>query len=455
MTTDMSSSERAEQGRSARKDVPRSAHSRWSAPGGRADPVDIITGQDRSRLQPLVPVRHARMAESSFAFFRGAAAIMAADLASTPSMGTAVQLCGDAHLANFGTFASPERVQVFDVNDFDETLPGPWEWDLKRLAVSMVLAARDNGYPEMGEVVARQAVAAYRAGMAQFASAGALDVFYAQLTLDRLREALPSKADRKRFSKQASKARGRNSRKALGKLTEPARGGLRIRSQPPLLVPLRDAPAVEDSDEAHAQIRESFVAYADTLLPDRTRLLHQFELIDIALKVVGVGSVGTRCFIVLLRGRNNGEPLFLQIKEATGSVLEPYLAPSTFAEHGERVVTGQRLMQAATDVFLGWSKVDGGSQFYWRQFHDMKGSADVAVMHPDRLAYYGGVCGWTLAHAHARSGDSLAIHAYLGKGSSMDKAVARFAQAYADQNEQDYAAFTQAIADGRVEATPG
>ncbi len=454
MSHRLSSSERADQGRSARGELPRSAHAAWAAPGGRADPVDILTGQDASRLPSLVPVRHARMAESSFAFFRGSAAIMAADLAKTPSMGTPVQLCGDAHLANFGTFASPERVQVFDVNDFDETLPGPWEWDLKRLAVSMVLAARDNGYPDRGEAAARQAVAGYRTGMAQFAAAGALDVFYAQVTLDRLRAALPSKADRKRFSKEASKARGRNSQRALGKLTETVGGKLRIKSQPPLLVPVRDAPTVEDPEAVRAQVRDSFLGYVDTLLPDRARLLHEFELVDMALKVVGVGSVGTRCYIVLLRGRNNGEPLFLQIKEATDSVLEPFLEPSAFAEHGERVVTGQRLMQAATDAFLGWSKSESG-QYYWRQFHDMKGSADVAVMDPERLAGYGGICGWTLAHAHARSGDSVAIHGYLGSGKSMDKAVARFALAYADQNDQDYAAFTQAIADGRVEATAG
>ena len=448
-----SAAERAQQGRAARSSVPRSAHAGFRPMTSRADPVTILTTQDESRLPFLVPVRHGRMAESSFAFFRGAAAVMAADLAGSPSMGTTVQLCGDAHLANFGTFASPERRQVFDVNDFDETLPGPWEWDLKRLAVSMVLAARDNGYPAKGEGVARKAVAAYRRSMASFAAAGSLDVWYAQLTLDRLRETLPSKAERKRIEKNATKARGRTSEKALAKLTETVDGSLRIASQPPLLLPLRDVAKEADPDMLRQQIHDSFTDYVDTLLPDRSHLLTQFELVDMALKVVGVGSVGTRCFVVLLRGRNQGEPLFLQIKEATRSVLEDHLPASRFDQAGQRVVTGQRLMQASTDAFLGWSHKQGGHQYYWPQFHDMKGSADVKTMNPDQLAYYGSVCAWTLAHAHARTGDSISISAYLGAGKVMDKAIASFALAYADQNEEDYQAFTQAIKDERIQAS--
>ena len=454
METHLSSTDRAEQGRAARQSVPRSAHAGWEPAADRPDPVGILTAQDATRVQYLVPVRHARMAESSFAFYRGAAAVMAADLAGSPSMGTAVQLCGDAHLANFGTFASPERRQVFDVNDFDETLPGPWEWDLKRLAVSMVLAAGDNGYPGKGEGAARRTVSAYRQAMARFAAAGALDVWYAQLTIDQIQQAHPSKEDRKRISKDAAKARGRDSQRALGKLTETVDGRIQILSQPPLLVPLRDMAADQDPEALRELIQASFAGYIDTLLPDRSHLLHRFEVLDLALKVVGVGSVGTRCFVVLLRGRDNGEPLFLQIKEATESVLEGHLPQSEFEHAGQRVVTGQRLMQATTDAFLGWSEARSGPQYYWRQFHDMKGSANVAAMDPDQLGYYGAVCGWTLAHAHARSGDGIAINAYLGKGRAMDKAVADFALAYAEQNERDYQAFSQAIADGRIDATP-
>jgi uncharacterized protein (DUF2252 family) len=392
------------------------------------------------------------MAESPFAFYRGGAAIMAADLAGSPSTGTQVQLCGDAHLANYGTFASPERRQVFDVNDFDETLPGPWEWDLKRLAASMVLAARDNGYGAQGAAAAESSVAGYRTAMASFAQSGALDVWYAQLTLARMQEAMPSKADRKRLDKGASKARGRTSQKALGKLTETVDGTLRIRSQPPLLIPLRDLAEKEDPDTLRQQVRENFLGYGESLLADRRRLLQRFELIDMALKVVGVGSVGTRCLVVLLTGRDQGEPLFLQIKEAGPAVLEEHLSPSEYPHHGQRVVVGQRLMQAATDSFLGWSESQTGPQFYWRQFHDLKGSADVTTMSPRQLSGYGRLCGWTLAHAHARSGDGIAISSYLGKGTVMDKAVGRFAVAYADQNDEDYQAFRQAIADGRINA---
>jgi len=448
MDVSLSVSERAEKGRAARSAVPRSAHAVFEPAESRADPVEVLRGQDQSRLAFLVPIRHERMAESPFAFYRGAAAVMAADLAGSPDMGTTVQLCGDAHLANFGTFASPERRQVFDVNDFDETLPGPWEWDLKRLAVSMALAARDNGYGPKDFVTARHAVAAYRSAMARFAAQGAMSVWYEQLSLDSLKEALPSKADRKRIDRGAARARRRNSEKALGKLTETVDGRLRILSQPPLLVPLRDMAGDTEPDALRAGIEESFIRYADTLLPDRHELLTRFELIDMALKVVGVGSVGTRCLVVLLRGRDHGEPLFLQIKEATASVLEAHLPASGYENSGQRVVTGQRLMQASTDVFLGWSQSQQGHQYYWRQFHDMKGSADVAAMNPDQLMRYGDLCGWTLAHAHARSGDAVAISAYLGKGRAMDKAVARFAVAYANQCEQDYAVYRDAVRDG-------
>ncbi len=451
----MPAADRVDAGKQARGSVPRSSHATWSPAADRTDPVSVLTGQDEQRLQWLVPVRHSRMAESAFAFYRGAAAVMAQDLATTPSAGFDAQLCGDAHLANFGTFASPERRQVFDVNDFDETLPGPWEWDVKRMATSFVLAARDNGYPKKGEALAAASVAGYRAAMARFATTPTMDVWYAQLGLDTLEKASSSKAGRKRVKKVAASARKRTSEKVLTKLSETVDGSLRIRSQPPLLVPLRDLADKLDPDEYRQMVADNLRAYGESIQPDRGHLLRRFEICDIALKVVGVGSVGTRCFVVMLTGRDHGEPLFLQIKEAVDSVLEAYLPVSEYGEHGERVVAGQRLLQASSDAFLGWSATEGGHEYYWRQFHDMKGSADVTTMSPDQLESYARVCAWSLAHGHARSGDSLAINAYLGSGSAFDKACGRFAVAYADQNEKDYEQFTQAIADGRVEATAG
>ncbi len=442
--------ERAAQGRAVRGRVPRSAHADWTPAPHREDPVTILTRQDADRLQWLVPVRHERMAESPFAFFRGSAAIMAADLADSPTMGETVQLCGDAHLANFGTFATPERRQVFDVNDFDETLPGPWEWDLKRLTASVVIAARENGYPKDGEQVARATAASYRSAMAAFAKEGTLDVWYAQLTLEQLKTATQRRPDRRLVAKSAAKARRRTSQEAVKKLTETVDGRQRILSQPPLLVPLRDFAPDADPETIRAALSASFANYRSSLLPDRAALLQRFEMEDVALKVVGVGSVGTQCFIVLLRDLDHGEPLFLQVKQATASVLEAHLPPSTYAQHGERVVTGRRLMQAASDAFLGWSTLDERSGFYWRQFRDMKGSADVLSMTPTVLRNYGSLCGWTLAHAHARTGDRIAISAYLGSGTAMERALARFAEAYADQNERDYEAFVQARSDGRI-----
>jgi uncharacterized protein (DUF2252 family) len=455
MPTQPSADERRAAGKAARKQVPRSSHAAWSPPPDRANPVSVITDQDEQRLPWLVPVRHQRMAESAFAFYRGGAAIMAADLAPTPTIDVSVQLCGDAHLANFGTFASPERRQVFDVNDFDETLPGPWEWDVKRLAASFVLAARDNGFSDHhGQLTAQRSVEAYRDAIAQFAVTPMLQVWYSQLAFDKLRAVMPTKAGRKRLKKTAQKARRRNSQKALGKLTETIDGRRRIRSNPPLLVPRREWPdLVElDRDEIHQRVQSNYEGYAETLNNDRRHLLHRFHIVDMALKVVGVGSVGTRCFVVLLEGRDHGEPLFLQVKEATDSVLEAHLPRSTFAQHGQRVVEGRRLIQASTDIFLGWSEVETGPQFYWRQFHDMKGSADVATMNHKQLMVYGDICGWTLAHAHARAGDASAIHGYLGSGDAFPRAIAAFALAYADQSETDYEEFTQAIADGTIEA---
>ena len=456
MTVHRRPEERKSDGKSLRKAVPRSSHGDWSPAADRPDPVDVITSQDTDRVQPLVPIRHGRMAVSPFTFYRGAAKIMAEDLSSTPSSGLDAQLCGDAHLANFGSYASPDRRQVFDVNDFDETLPGPWEWDLKRLATSFVLAGRDNGFDKAAITAATtRSVAAYRQGMAKFAAEGTLDVWYAQATLDQIAAATPKKKDRKKISKGAKKARSKDSLKALSKLAEQVDGKYRIKNQAPLLVPLRDLAKSMDPDALRQQVMGSLESYRTTLADNRRVLFDRFELVDIALKVVGVGSVGTRCMIVLFQGRDEDDPLFLQIKEAEASVLEDHLPKSTYEEHGERVVRGQRLMQASSDIFLGWETVPDKHHFYWRQFHDMKGSADVARMSPSRLKNYATVCGATLAHAHARSADPIAIAGYLGSGDAFDKAITQFAYTYADQNDKDYAAFIAAIDNGTIEAADG
>ncbi|HUS42162.1 MAG TPA: DUF2252 domain-containing protein [Ilumatobacteraceae bacterium] len=444
--------ERHERGRAAREQTPRSSHADWGPAPDRPDPVDVLTAQDATRLQSLVPIRHGRMSVSPFTFYRGAAAIMAGDLALTPVSGLDAQLCGDAHLSNYGAFASAERNLVFDVNDFDETLPGPWEWDVKRLAASVALAGRSNGFAHGKTADAVEAsVAGYRTAMAHFAEQATLDVWYAELSVDKLEAALTKKSDRKRLSKSAAKARSKTSLKAMAKLTERVDGALRIASAPPLIVPLRDL-VHEDGEELRRQIVHSWDLYRDSIRDDRKALLERYRLVDIALKVVGVGSVGTRCMLALFVGRDDGDPLFLQVKEAEASVLEAHLAPSTCDSPGERVVQGQRLIQASGDIFLGWSSGEGGHHYYWRQFHDMKGSADVETMGARRLSGYATICGWTLAHAHARSSDPIAIAGYLGKGSSFDRALTEFAFIYADQNDLDYAAMSAAIDDGRITA---
>ena len=457
MTEHRSPQERRADGKALRDAVPRSSHGDWSPATDRLDPVDVITSQDADRVQALVPIRHGRMAVSPFTFYRGAAKIMAADLASTQSSGLNAQLCGDAHLSNFGSYASPDRRQVFDVNDFDETLPGPWEWDLKRLATSVVLAGRDNGFDKSAiTATTTKSVAGYRQAMARFASQRTLDVWYAQVTLEQIAAAAPKKKDRTRISKTAKKARSKDSLKALSKLAECVDGKYRIKSQAPLLTPLRDLAHSMNPDELREQVTGSLDSYRNTLADNRRVLFDRFELVDIALKVVGVGSVGTRCMVVLFQGRDMDDPLFLQIKEAESAVLEDHLPKSTYEEHGERVVRGQRLMQASSDIFLGWDTVpDKHHHYYWRQFHDMKGSADVATMNARRLGNYATLCGITLAHAHARSADAIAIAGYLGSGDSFDKAMAEFAFTYADQNDRDYAAFIAAIDSGVIEAADG
>jgi uncharacterized protein (DUF2252 family) len=466
--------ERRAQGKEARDRTPRSSHSGWAAASDRPDPVVLLEEQNRAREPDLVPVRHGRMLVSPFTFYRGAAKIMAADLTNTPVAGLQVQLCGDAHLSNFGLFASPERRLLFDLNDFDETLPGPFEWDVKRMAASFTIAAHHNGFTTADTRAATQAsVAAYREAMATFAQMGTLAIWYAHLSEDELLDAVRSaaaeaskskktakaaKEAEQRARKLTGKARTRDSLQALSKLGEVVDGRYRIVSQPPIVVPARDLAATYglSPDQAERNIHAQLRAYRATLRDDQRRLLERFELVDVARKVVGVGSVGTRAFIALLQGRDQHDPLFLQVKEATASVLEGPLAKSRHHQHGERVVAGQRMMQAASDIFLGWTKgADDNRHYYWRQLRDMKGSAEVETMAPVNLSFYAGICGWTLARAHARSGDPVAIAAYLGKSDQFDRSITDFCQRYADQNELDYQAFAKAIRSGRLEAHEG
>jgi uncharacterized protein (DUF2252 family) len=464
-------------GLEARDRAAPSSHTKWRPAADRPDPVGLLAEQDTTREPDLVPVRHGRMMVSPFTFYRGAAKIMAADLKDTPVAGLETELCGDAHLSNFGLFASPERVLLFDVNDFDETLPGPFEWDVKRMAASFAIAGRNNGFAKADtRAAALASVRAYREAMASFAQMGTMDIWYAHLAEDELRSAIrhavagtkkgakkkkqkkQAKIAQKQAEKAAAKAHTRDSMQALSKLAELVDGKYRIVSQPPIVVPARDLAATYglSRDKVVPVIHEQFRAYRATLQDDRRHLLERFEVVDMARKVVGVGSVGTRAFIVLLEGRDASDPLFLQIKEATASVLEPYLGRSRYRQHGERVVQGQRMMQAASDIYLGWTKgLDVRRHFYWRQLRDMKGSVEVEAMAPVGLTYYARICGWTLARAHARSGDPIAIAQYLGTSDAFDKSITDFSQRYADQNERDYQEFVTAVRSGRLEAVEG
>jgi uncharacterized protein (DUF2252 family) len=492
--------DRKAKGLEARDRVSLSSHTKWRPAGDRPDPVALLQEQDATREQDLVPVRHGRMAVSPFTFYRGAAKIMAVDLKDTPVAGLDAQLCGDAHLSNFGLFASPERVLLFDLNDFDETLPGPFEYDVKRMAASFTIAGRNNGFPEADTRAATLAsVTAYREAMAAFAQMPTMDIWYAHLDEDELmaeinsavagaarqektdkklagadKRKAPKKAKReekagredekaaktaaKRAGKIAAKAHTRDSLQALSKLGEQVDGSYRIVSQPPVIVPSRDLAATYSlsPDEVLPAIHERFRAYRATLQDDRRKLLERFQIVDIARKVVGVGSVGTRAFIVLLQGRDAQDPLFLQIKEATASVLEANGRKSRYRQHGERVVQGQRMMQAASDIYLGWTTgLDVRRHFYWRQLRDMKGSADPELMRPVGLTFYARTCGWTLARAHARSGDPVAMAEYLGASDAFDKSITDFSERYADQNQRDYQEFVTAIRSGRLEAVEG
>ncbi len=453
-----SPAERAATGKAARAEAPRSSHAEWAPAPDRPDPVEVLEGQATARVGQLVPLRYARMLVSPFAFYRGAAAVMAADLASAARSGFDVQLCGDAHLSNFGAYASPDRELVFDVNDFDETLPGPWEWDAMRLAASFAVAGRESGFKRRErEAIVAAGVAEYRDAMRRLAELGNLEVWYTKMDVATVAErwgAAAGEKEREAFRRNLAKTQAKDRMRALSKLTREVDGELRIVSEPPLIVPL-DELTDQTREEIEAGVLEILASYRTTLSEDRRALLDSYRFVDAALKVVGVGSVGTRAWIVLLLGRDGGDPLFLQVKEAQRSVLEPYASPSAFENQGERVVQGQRLVQAASDILLGWVKakgLDGQSRdFYVRQLWDMKGSARVERMDPTALTAYSQICGTTLAHAHARSGDRIAIGAYLGKGDTFDEAMAAFAETYADQNERDYVALRAAADDGRIE----
>ncbi|MFJ6785641.1 DUF2252 domain-containing protein [Streptomyces yangpuensis] len=456
--------ERVAKGEAARKAVPLGAHAGFDAGPDRADPVAVLERQAHSRVAELVPIRYGRMLVSPFTFYRGAAAVMAADLADTPVSGLDVQLCGDAHLSNFGLFASPERRLMFDVNDFDETYPGPWEWDVKRLAASLEIAARENGFtPKQRAKIQRTAVRGYQRAMAGFAGMRQIDIWYARADVDDIPGLLTGRLDknaRKNLGRTVAKAHTRDSMRAFAKLTEVVGDRRRIVADPPLIVPIAYLLSEQRRESFQEVILDVLGRYQASLPSDRRTLAQAYRFVDLARKVVGVGSVGTRCWIALMTGRDADDPLFLQVKEAQPSVLAEFLPYGpAYASEGERVVQGQRLMQAASDIFLGWESSEGidgrHRDFYVRQLADWKGSADVGQMAPEGLARYGELCGWTLARAHARSGDSIAIAAYLGDDKTFAHAIAEFSSLYADQNERDFAALQQAERDGRVTAEHG
>ncbi|MGW5472278.1 DUF2252 domain-containing protein [Streptomyces chartreusis] len=448
MTSPTTPADRFLRGKGARKRAPRSAHAAWIPSVDRPDPVVVLERQGRDRLPELLPIRYGRMAASPFAFLRGAAAVMAADLAAAPHTGLTVQLCGDAHLLNFGLYASPERTLLFDLNDFDETYPGPFEWDVKRLATSVAVAARENGHPDPAVArAARESASAYRTAIRRLARRGELDVWYTRIEVEQLLPLLRTGRRHHHVEASLGRARRRTSLRAFGKLTETVDGHRRIIHDPPLL----ERAGTSDM----AGLRKTFSDYRSTLSEERRLLLDRYRFADAARKVVGVGSVGLRCFIVLLVGRDAGDPLFLQIKEARQSVLEEHLPSGPYVHPGHRVVAGQRLLQAAGDIFLGWMSGPQGRAFYWRQLRDMKGSADVASMGPADLCTYARLCGTALARAHARSGDRIAIAGYLGGADTFDRAVADFALAYADQTVNDHTALGAAVEAGVVRAVPG
>ena len=455
--------ERAASGKAARSVAPRSRHRLWEPAADRRDPVEMLEEQGASRVPELVPLRYGRMLVSPFTFFRGAAYPMAADLASAPHTGLGVQLCGDAHLSNFGAFAAPDRRLVFGINDFDETLPGPFEWDLKRLVASFAVAGRDRGFDaKQRRSINRTVTRAYREAMSGLAGMSNLDLWYSRIEVEEIAAMAARQGTRKQrklFERNRAKASAKDSMRALAKLTELVDGEPRIVSDPPLIVPIEELVSGVEQADLDEFVRGAIRTYRRTLTADRRQLLERYRYVHAARKVVGVGSVGTRAWILLMVGRDQSDPLFLQLKEAQASVLEPFLGKSAFGKHGQRVVEGQRLLQAAGDIMLGWIRIttlDGVSRdFYMRQLWDGKGSAVVEVMDPRAMTVYAQLCGRALAKAHARSGDAIAIASYLGAGDSSDRALASFAEAYADQNEDDYHALREAVASGRVSAETG
>ena len=455
--------ERAARGRAARGELPRSAHADWEPGPRRRDPLDLLEEQAQTRLPELGPIRYGRMLVSPFTFFRGGAYLMAADLADGPRTGLHAQLCGDAHLSNFGIFAAPDRRLVFSINDFDETLPGPFEWDVKRLAASFAVASRDRGFKDqIRRSVVMATVREYREAMARFAEMRNIDIWYTRLDVagivDRFGAAVSGR-QMKRLQTNVAHVHTKDSLRALAKLCRTVDGELRIVGHPPFVTPIEDVVPGAEQDHLEDVVRRMIRTYRRTLPRDRRNLLESYRYVHAARKVVGVGSVGTRAWILLMVGRDHNDPLFLQFKEAQASVLEPFLGKSQYAQHGQRVVEGQRMMQAAPDIMLGWERIvtiDGQTKdFYIRQLWDAKGSAEVELMNPSALEAYGRICGWTLARAHARSGDRIAIAAYLGSGDAFDRAIASFAETYADQNERDYHALQEAAASGRVAAEMG
>jgi uncharacterized protein (DUF2252 family) len=461
IASSLSVAERVARGKAARREVPRSSHAVFDPGAHRHDPIELLERQADVRVPELVPIRYGRMLASPFTFYRGAALIMAADLAETPRSGFSVQCCGDAHLSNFGLYASPERRLVFDINDFDETLPGPWEWDVKRLAVSMLIAARDNGFSmKSQERIVLDTVAEYRTRMAQFAAMRNLEVWYTRFEIEELMPQLRPQVGakmRKRLDKVVAKALRRDHMHAFARLSEEVDGQRRIVSDPPLIVRLDDVADAAERARVRADLERLVRDYSLTLQHECRALLEQFRLVDLARKVVGVGSVGTGAWIALLLGRDGRDPLVLQIKEAQLSVLEEFVGASEYSNSGERVVAGQRTMQASSDIFLGWLTVErslygGARDCYVRQLRDWKGSLVIEAMDPRALSLYGRLCSATLAHAHARSGDRIAISAYLGRGDAFDRAILSFSEAYAEQNDRDYDSLVRAVEAGRVAA---
>jgi uncharacterized protein (DUF2252 family) len=441
--------ERITAGKALRERVPRTAHAQWVCPADRPNPIDLLKHADRGRLSELLPIRYGRMRQSPFAFFRGAGALMAMDLAATPKTGIRVQACGDCHVRNFGGFGSPERRLVFDINDFDETLNAPWEWDVKRLATSIVLKSRQIGTRERScKDAVRTAVESYREHMRGYARMRALDVWYSQLDAEIFIEEAKTDSAKKHWERVEDKAKSQTAEHAFPRITDVVKGQHRIIDTPPLIYHPRQMIKLEK------QVRAMFRRYRLTLPEERRVILDRYHIVDIARKVAGIGSIGTRCAVLLLMA-GESDPLFLQFKEALPSVFDPYAGKSRYANHGERIVTGQRMLQTASDVFLGWTRDDQGHDYYFRQLNDMKMAIDVEDMSKQNWIEYIELCGWALARAHARTGDPARIAGYLGKNDTFDQAIATFAIAYADQTADDHAAFVRAIRAGRLSARTG